>query len=317
MCVAGVGQARQQKAAAPRKAAPAKAAAQAATSDYPIESIAVQGNSAYSREQILTVAGLRVGQRVTKADLEAARDRLTASGAFEMIDFKFGPGPGKKGYAVTFQVDEAGPFYPVVFDELAIPDAQARDALKRSDPLFGARIPPTQAKIDRYAAVLEGALAAAGKPGKVVGRLMPEDSGALAVIFRPNVPVARIARVRFTGNKVAPSTQLENAMNVVAVGQPWREKQFRQLLDTTIRPIYDARGRVAVEFPKIDAEKEPNVEGVVLTVAVEEGETFTIGGVTVQGAGDPAPLLKAMKLKKGDLFNSEAVQGAPSASRTC
>jgi outer membrane protein insertion porin family len=122
------------------------------------------------------------------------------------------------------------------------------------------------------------------------------------------VPVARIARVRFSGNKVVPSTQLENAMNVVAVGQPWREKQVRQLLDTTIRPIYEARGRVAVEFPKIDAEKEANVDGVVLTIAVNEGETFTIGAVTVQGAGDPAPLVKAMKLKKGDLFNGEAVQ---------
>src|ERR1035441_8307901 len=77
----------------PAKKAPAKkaavtknpAAAEAAPSKWPVETLTVEGNHNYTGEQVLGVAGLKVGQMAGKAEFEAARDRLTATGMFETV----------------------------------------------------------------------------------------------------------------------------------------------------------------------------------------------------------------------------------------
>ena len=43
---------------------------------WPIARMVVEGNHNYSQEQILKVAGLKVGQVAGEAEFDAARDRL-------------------------------------------------------------------------------------------------------------------------------------------------------------------------------------------------------------------------------------------------
>jgi outer membrane protein assembly factor BamA len=156
--------------------------------------------------------------------------------------------------------------------------------------------------------VIEDSLA--GKV-KVVGKLVPDDAGQMAIVFRPPGALPGIARVTFTGNAVLPASTLENAINAVAVGTPYREARFRQLLETNIRPLYEARGRVRVLFPEIRAEKDRDVNGMALTVKVEEGASYSLGEVAVDGSRLPAAeLLKTANLKPGDLFNLEQIQAA-------
>src|SRR5450631_1009331 len=90
------------KGAVPKKPAPAEVA----PSKWPVETLTVEGNRKYTREQVLTVAGLKVGQLAGKADFEAARDRLSATGAFETVGYKFAPGTNGQGYVASFQVTE-------------------------------------------------------------------------------------------------------------------------------------------------------------------------------------------------------------------
>ena len=282
--------------------------AAATPSAWPIESIAVTGNHEYSREQILGVAGLKLGQTAVAKDFDAARARLEAAGVFEELSVKFGSAPGKKGYAVSIHVAEAGPLFPVRFEELGAPDDQIRKALSQADPFFGPRVAATKAALERYAKVIQDSLA--GKV-KVVGKLVPDDSGQMAVVFRPPGALPGIARVTFTGNVVLPLSTLENAINAVAVGTPYREVRFRQLLETNIRPLYEARGRVRVLFPEIHAEKDRDVNGMALTVKVEEGASYSLGEVAVDGSRlAPAELLKVANLKPGDMFNLEHIQAA-------
>src|SRR5690242_17969256 len=72
-----------------KKAAPAPAPDQ-----FPIETLTIEGNHFYTREQVLAVAGLKVGQMGSKPVFEAARQRLTDSGAFENVGYEFRPGTG-------------------------------------------------------------------------------------------------------------------------------------------------------------------------------------------------------------------------------
>ena len=91
LCAPGFAQTAPTRAPAKKGAVPKKTApAEAAPSKWPVETLTVEGNRKYTREQVLAVAGLKVGQLAGKAEFEAARDRLTASGARPLGEIKTG-----------------------------------------------------------------------------------------------------------------------------------------------------------------------------------------------------------------------------------
>src|SRR5882762_4563580 len=105
----------QQKA---RKRAAPSATAKAeksAPTRWPIATLEVEGLHNYAKDQVLAVAGLKIGQTAGKEDFESARDRLVAAGVFETVGYRFAPAAAGAGYAASFQVVEAEPMYPVAF----------------------------------------------------------------------------------------------------------------------------------------------------------------------------------------------------------
>jgi outer membrane protein insertion porin family len=273
---------------------------------FPIKSITLDGNHEYTREQILEAAGLKVGQMAAAKDFDAARTRLEAAGVFEEIGLRFAPSPDGKGYAVSIQVREAGPLFPVRFEDLGKPDTEIQQALRRADPFFGPHISGTQESLDRYAKIIEECL---GGKQQVAGKLTPNDAGQLVAVFRPAGSHPRISRVDFVNNQAVPASALSNTINEVAVGMPYSEAEFRRLLDLNIRPFYEACGKVQVAFPEITAKKDPDVNGVIVTVKVDEGATYSLGEVTETGSSLAAEtLLKLAKFKQGDVFDIQEVK---------
>jgi outer membrane protein assembly factor BamA len=278
-----------------------------APSAWPITAIQIEGLRDYTRDQALAVLNLKVGQMAAAKDFQAARDRLFATGAFANAGFRYGPAPGGKGYIVTFEIEEVEPKFAVGFEDLGVPADELRAALARNDPFFGPRIPATEPLLARYSKVVQEILTAKSSTVTVAGRLVPGDSGELRVVFEPASRL-RVARVHFTGNSVVPSATLENAMNAVAVGMPYREARFREVLSAQIRPLYDVRGRVRVAFTGIEIEPEKDVKGLVVAVKLDEGPSYTLGAVQMQGATLPrSDLEKVGGFKAGEVFNQDAV----------
>jgi outer membrane protein assembly factor BamA len=117
-----------------------------------------------------------------------------------------------------------------------------------------------------------------------------------------------VAEVKFTGQAVIPSAALRNAINGVAIGTIFNETRFRQLLATTIKPLYEERGRLRVTFPKVTVERSKEVNGLNVMVTVDEGESFNLGDIRMQGRNLPeAELMRAADFKMGDLANMTAV----------
>jgi len=142
-----------------------------------------------------------------------------------------------------------------------------------------------------------------------VGRLMADKPGELVVVFSPAVPPPSVAEVRFTGNQVIPTTLLQNTIAEVAIGLVYSEDRFREILDSSIRRLYDARGRLRVAFPKIQVEKAQSVDGVAVTVQIVEGEVYSLGEVRLAGEGLPEKeLLKAGDFKSGDVANFDRIE---------
>jgi len=289
----------------PRKPAPpAPTAAKSEQTSWLLETLKVEGNHNYTAAQILAVAGLKIGQTLGDPEFEAARQRLDATGVFDRVGFRFTPAKDGKGIDGKFEVFEMGQMFLVRFEDLPVTDAQLRELLKQKDPLFAPKIPATKRELDRYAQWITEFLA---QP--VIGKLTNEGSPDLMILFRPAKPKPSVARVIFKDTGDLPSGLLQTAMYGVAIGVVYGEPQFRLLLDTTIRPLYDAKGMIRVSFPKIETEPAKDVTGIIVTVQVEPGPVYKLGKVTIQGV-DPDSLPKLAKLTSGQPANFDEVKAA-------
>jgi len=298
------------KKSAPAKKEPAKSATAPAPDKWPVEKLAVEGNHLYTAEQILAVAGLKIGQLAGKPEFEAARDRLVASGAFETVGYKFAADADQKGYLATFQITEVQPAFPVRFEELGVSDRDIIAVLHTKDPLFSLlHVPATKAVMDRDVAWIQEYLATKNITEKIAAKIVPTTGDQYAIVFRPARGAPSISAVTFKGNQVVPQGVLREAIAGVAVGSPYSEGGFREILNTAVRRVYEQRGRVRVSFPEIRTEPDKDVAGVHVYVTIDEGISYDLGKVDVVPPTpvDPAVLLKAGDFKTGDVANMDKV----------
>jgi len=279
------------------------------TQKWPIEHLAVEGNQNYSAAQILAVTGLKIGELAGKEEFEAAQKKLEATGVFETVGYKFGPSANGGGYAATFQVLEVEPVYPVRFADLGIPDGEVKKYLKEHNPLFGDKLPATKVILDRFAKAIQELRTKQNHEDKVIAKLQPVGTDQFIIIFRTNKPEPAVAEVSFEGNQVIPTNLLQDAISGVAVGTPYSEASFRELLNTSVKPLYDGRGRIRVSFPKITTERARDVEGLAVHVTVDEGPSFSLGEIKLENKSSvkSEDLLKAANFKKGDIANFDEI----------
>ena len=310
-CAAAFGQ----TAKPPAKKAPAKKEAPApepalAPTKWPIVSLVVEGNKIYTREQVLAVAGLKIGELAGKPEFEAARDRLVASGGFETVGYRFEPGPLKEGYVATFQVVEVQPTFPVQFEDLGVDPKDVEAFLAAKDPLFSTtNLPATRTVLARYVDWVQEYLATRGITEKMAAKVVAVTSDRFAILIRPARGLPAVAEVTFSGNQVLSERALREAIHGVGIGAPYTESGFREILNLSIRALYEQRGRVRVKFLEVRAEPVKDVEGVAVFVKLEEGPSYELGKVTIGGIPplDPASLLKAGDIKTGDVANFDKV----------
>ncbi len=276
---------------------------------WPIRSIHIEGNHIYSREKLIAITGLKLGRPADKAAFDSARDRLLATGVLETVAYHFEPTANRDGYNVTFQVAEIQQIYPIRFEDIGQPREELLAWLKKKDPLFTGKISATDRILGAYSAYIEEYLKQKGVPKTIVAEMATDAPGELYVRFRPKGVLRIVAEVKFTGNKVVPTYVLAKAIHGVAVGSRYTETRFRDLLNVDIRPIYEARGRLRVAFPEIKTERATgDVNGVVVNVRIEEGESYNFGNISVVGADSLRQrLLEVANLKTGGIANMSEV----------
>jgi outer membrane protein insertion porin family len=271
---------------------------------WPIGKLAVEGNKFYADELILDVAGLKIGQMAGKAEFDAARDRLLATGAFESIGYKFDPIPGTKTNLAVFQVLEIAQLFPYRFEELPMDEKAFRSYIKTKEPLFGGdRVPATKPVLDRLAQEVQ---TFAKAQDKIIAKL--EGVGDLAIVFRPsNLP--SVAEVTFKGNSAIPTPKLQQIVAGAAIGSVFTKDRFRQVLDGSVKPAYEALGYLRVEFPKFEVAPAKDVNGVAVAVEVKEGPIYKLADVELKGElADSKELLKIGGFQTGDIANFEKIR---------
>ena len=294
----------------PRKPAPTDTPPHEEGAPWPLEHLAVEGNQNYTTEQVLAVGKLKVGQTVDKNEFEATRQRLLDTGVFDRAGYRYAAAQDGKGYDVTMEVVEMAQMYPIRFEDLPATDAQLRDWLKQKDPLFAPKIPATKIELDRYVKWIAEFLAQKDYHETLVGKVTSEDSPGLTILFRPAKQRASIARVKFTNTGDLPSGLLQTAISGVAIGIGYTEPRLRELLDASVRPLYEARGMIRVSFPKVETAPAKDVDGIEVTVQVEQGPVYKLGRVSFTGSDalTPKELTKLTSLKPDKTVNFDEVR---------
>ena len=281
--------------------------------DFPIDSIAIEGNRILSAAAITAASGLKLGTTGNIAVFDAARDRLIGSGYFDMVAYRYKPATAG-GYDVTFEVQEIETLYPIRIDGLPVTLEEIAKFLKSKDPLFTGQMPGTQQVIRRTAAEIEQYLETKGQSDKVAGKVIATFSndnrpGHFEVDFTPVRGLPAVSAVSFEGSRLIAAVDLHNRISEVAFGQPFTENGFRALLESQIVPLYEAKGYMRVTFPKITAEPSTEVTGVDVKVTVDEGAEYKLTRVAVVGStpAESARILKTAKLPQMTAANFSQV----------
>ena len=133
------------------------------------------------------------------------------------------------------------PAYPMRFEELGVPDKEIEDLLRAKDSLYSpAKLPATKPVIDRYTNWIQEFLASKGITEPIAGKVTQTAAEQYAIVFRPARNLPAVAQVTFQGNQVVPQGVLREAVHGTAIGSPYTERAFRELLNNTVRVVYEA-----------------------------------------------------------------------------
>jgi len=286
------------------------AGAQQASDAYPLRGIEIEGNSAYSDEQIAAAIKLKLGQTVRPRDFRQAVHDLGQFGVFETLQFKYRGEDG--GYVVTFVVVEIPELYPLRIRGFDETEEELLELLADKLPFFIGLTPPDGPMIDDIGAVLEARWRNTGHDTRVAGRMAPTSEDEFEVVFEPVERMQTIALVGFENTGVLDKLDLQRSFNQVAMGVPYSEARIKELLHHNVRPLYEEQGRMNVTFCPCTTAPDPETEGLLVKVLVDEGDAFTFGTINLpQDTPVEADALgNIIDFQSGDPVNMQAVHDA-------
>ena len=280
---------------------------------FPLRAIEVVGNDYYGVEAIIKLSGLKIGDMVTAADFQRGLERISDAGVFDSVEFRFGP--LDNGYKVTYTVQELGDLYRFRADGFDVPPEEIYQLLQEKVPLFGEKVPPTGTMAERIGNALQEFWKAKGNDSEVLGRLVPTGEDEFEMLFQPESAIETIAFVKFENSGVLSPLDLQRSFNQVAMGVPYSETRLKELLHYNVRPLYEEKGRMEVEFCPCPTEPDPETKGVLVTVHVEQGEEYSFGSLRFpQNVPlQPDQIASMLKVKEGEPANMGKVREGLSA----
>jgi outer membrane protein insertion porin family len=272
--------------------------------------IVVQGNRRVEADTVRSYFKAGPGERLDAAKIDAALKALYASGLFEDVHIT------QSGGRIIVTVVESPVINRLAFEgNHRMKDEQLQEEIqsKARDSLSRARVQAdTQRIVDVY-----------HRNGRFDVTVTPQ------IIERPNNRVdlifvvqegekTGVKTINFVGNKSYSSWRLKEVIKTV-------QSNFLSFLQTTdvydpdrmeadrdlIRRFYLKHGFADVQVVSAVAEYDPAKKGFIITFTIEEGPLYHFGSVDVQSnvrAVDSASLQSVLRMRKGDIYNGEAIE---------
>lgn len=286
--------------------APAPAAAQS----YRFATIAVEGNRQIDADTIAGFARVPSTRAISAAELNAAYQRVVATGFFRTVDFV------PQGGRLVIRVQE----YPLlgavaIEGNRRIRDEQLREVI-RSRP--GGVYSPNQAEADANA--MAELYAGGGRlSARVTPRIIERPSGRVDLVFEVTEgQVIEIQRISFVGNRSFTDRRLRNAIESAQAGRLstlFRVDNFNEARIARDRQVlqdfYLSRGYLDAQVTAATTEITRERDGAFVTYTIREGRQYRFGSTTVVSelpGIDAGPYQAAMSNRTGALFTPTALE---------
>jgi outer membrane protein assembly factor BamA len=278
--------------------------APAALAQHPVAEIKVAGNARLPAAAVIAASGLRVGQIATRAQFDAAAQRLADTGFFASVSYGYDPKTvgGVSGYALTLHVSEQTTLAPVELDIPGLDVEELWQRLKSADPLIDRQMPNNDRALAYYQRALERELGKLNYTDEIVMKNEVDlRTGRMMTICRPAHP-PKIAAIRFEGNAAIADSTLQASMTKVAMGQDYSERDFRRMLELNVRPLYEDLGHLTVTITSVNMARAG--DAVTVTAAIDEGPAWRLGKVILTGEALPlADMHEAARFAYGSPAN--------------
>jgi outer membrane protein assembly factor BamA len=253
----------------------------------PVADVKVVGNQRLPAAGIVRATGVHPGQATAREDLDAAERTLFDTGLFTSVNYRYEqvPGSDPATYTITFQVMEDLADTDVRIEIPGMEEAAIWKDLQTSEPLVTRRMPHNDRAGEYYCRAVERALERANRHEKiVVASSVDLKTRRMETTLVPANP-PKVSDVRFEGTHALSAAGLRDAVARIVVGNRYSEREFRQVLDLDVRPLYEERGYLKVDFPAIRL--IPSGNDLSVDVQVAEGAPWTLGMIAL--AGDRLP----------------------------
>ena len=258
-----------------------------------IAEIHATGSNHYKDTQVAIAAGLKVGDRVTPGDLQAAANRLLQLGVFSRVNYRYTPLKGSKdSIALEFQLVDAD-VVPVTFDNFPwFTDEELAAAVREQLPFFDGSAPRDGAILDTITAAISKLLQDRKIPGSVEHLLLAQpDSDAMTQQFRLDGPSVTIGSLDYGDALAQNSTELAERKNDL-VGKPFSRFAIELFEFEQVRPTYFTAGHLRVSFgaPVVHFASDPDQpaaspssSNVAVQIPVDPGPVFQLSGISWDG----------------------------------
>ncbi len=271
---------------------------------YRFTSVAVQGNQNIDDESIVGFARIARNRSISAAELNAAFQRVSATGFFRSVDFV------PSGNRLTIRVEE----FPIINrvnlegnrrldDDVLLPLIRSRS---------GAVYSPAQAEAD--ATAMAEAYAAQGRlAARITPRLIERGSGRVDLAFEiVEGRMVEFERISFVGNRSFSDRRLRGAIDTAEAGiasaffaadnfSEQRIARDRQ----TLEDFYRSRGYPDAQVLSAVTELNPERDAAFVTFTIREGQRYNFGTIDVISEVadiDAAPYQAVVNVRSGTLF---------------
>jgi len=294
-----------------RRAAPQGAQEQAQTGK--LARITVSGSKKFPGEQIAAMSGLRVGDTITRDDLQAAADRLAQLGPFSGVHFRFDS--RGQDVDVEFHVEDA-PAYPVSFDNFPwFTDAELTEAVKAVVPFFDGTLPEEGTVLNLITERLEKLLATRHVRASVEHNLLGRPDGqGMMVQFRVVGAGLKVGAVEFSDRLATEDKRVRERLSDL-VGKAYSQFALDLFIREQVLPVYLEHGYLGVRFAAPEARftgnpNQPLPDHVLATVAVDAGPAYHWSAAEWSGnnAFGAAALDGFLGMTRGEVANGIKIQ---------
>jgi outer membrane protein assembly factor BamA len=246
---------------------------------FRLAAIKFVGLQRFSEEQAGHATELKIGDTITQAQLAAAVERLSKSGAFQNVSFRYRT--ESRSLSVEFQVTEASRFIPCLFDNFVwFSDAELDKTLQRRVTFYAGGVPESGTTVEDVRVVLRDLIRANGIAGDVA--MIPSVGGlgqpVRAFVYSVTGVAMPIRTVHFSGASAVPASNLESASSQI-IGRDYSASFVAEFAAAGLVPIYRKHGYLRARFDKPEAKSlsatpAGPVQEIIVSLPVDEGPEF-------------------------------------------